>query len=645
MAEIFGAVASGAGLVSLSIQLLESAHKLKSFRDAPNTVIRLSSEMETTSLLLAHFERFQRDQVFGDQLLDNCFKNCDLAVARIEHSVGKVNRWLLVPKTRFLGMTYSYMGFREPEIRNLLEDMEHARNSMLLAFSIYHHYASLSTSEGYADYRLRCHKITRDATREDSLRQQYSSYLPTTDSDRSTRQIDMWSSSDGGSLDTMEVDGVGEVLEDISFAEYPAVDTLHDESIACWPTVTCSELGSKRIRLVKIAPGPADSIIECEICKCFLDQAPDYTAISYTWGSPLGFREILIEGHPHRVAKNLWRFLKQVRELPNEKRLAVWFWIDALSVDQSNPQEKLDQVGIIASIFRNAERTIVWLGPPYASSDLALAALDPNSTARSGRTLRTMAGPVWFALHNLCERPYWRRLWVYQELQSARRAELMCGRKLVPLQNFQEYLFDTAAVRLDSKLEFLRQTSAGTMLDLTNDPAKTSLWSLIQKTGHLRCVDPRDKAYAILNTARTGKQGIKADYTVTVCALLNQILRNEHDIASPTSLHVVAMQCVELERLFGEPPNSIFGGLPYNMCEEPVKSMLATNGSKGEQSSHENFLSIHARRAPKSHKVLIAQCLGEWCIFYSHTAIAALVAVCTEESYLRRTKSLGHLTT
>ena len=33
MAEIFGAVASGAGLLSLSMQLLESSQKLKSFYD------------------------------------------------------------------------------------------------------------------------------------------------------------------------------------------------------------------------------------------------------------------------------------------------------------------------------------------------------------------------------------------------------------------------------------------------------------------------------------------------------------------------------------------------------------------------------------------------------------------------------------
>lgn len=55
MAEIFAAVASGAGLMSLAIQLLESSQKLKDFynasKDAPQTVADLSFELETRRCL------------------------------------------------------------------------------------------------------------------------------------------------------------------------------------------------------------------------------------------------------------------------------------------------------------------------------------------------------------------------------------------------------------------------------------------------------------------------------------------------------------------------------------------------------------------------------------------------------------------
>jgi hypothetical protein len=271
-------------------------------------------------------------------------------------------------------------------------------------------------------------------------------------------------------------DALEEVPEDHSFTEHPATDVLHDESIARWPTISCSELGSKRIRLVRIIPGSPCSIIRCQVSKFSLEQAPCYSAISYTWGSPLGFREILIEGRPHSVAKNLWRFLDQSRRLPDLDSLAGWLWIDALSINQSEPREKLDQVGIISSIFQNAERVIVWLGSTYGNSDLALSAVCPNSkTKRPQKDLRTLAGPVWSALHSLCERPYWHRLWVYQELKSAQRAELMCGNRLTPLRLFQEHLFAPAAHRSEDKFDILRKSSAGMILRLIGRPAESSL--------------------------------------------------------------------------------------------------------------------------------------------------------------------------
>jgi hypothetical protein len=304
----------------------------------------------------------------------------------------------------------------------------------------------------------------------------------------------------------MEADASEEVLNDYGFAEYPAADTFQDETIAHWPTITCSRLGSKRIRLVKILLDPPGGPIGCEVNTYFMDQAPSYTAVSYTWGSPLTYREILIDGQPCGVPKNLWRFLDQARRLPDVNHLTGWLWIDALSIDQLNPQEKLDQVGIISVIFRNAERVVVWLGPDYGDGDRVLTALGSDRTSGTRKASRTLAGAVWSAIHGLCERPYWRRLWVYQELKSARRAELMCGHKLVPLQNFQRYLLDTAAPRLEDKLEILRQSSAGKMLKLKDKLADVSLWSLIQETSRLRCVDPRDRAYAVLNIARFGEE-------------------------------------------------------------------------------------------------------------------------------------------
>lgn len=137
MAEIFGAVASGAGLLSLSMQLLESTQKLKGFydssRDAPETVRNLCFDLETMSLSLRQIQRHRQIDLVGDELLGRCVVACERAIANIKAATDKMER--LMRKAQFAGRLYT--AFRDPEVRRLLEDMEHAKSSMSLAYMSY----------------------------------------------------------------------------------------------------------------------------------------------------------------------------------------------------------------------------------------------------------------------------------------------------------------------------------------------------------------------------------------------------------------------------------------------------------------------------------------------------------------------------
>jgi hypothetical protein len=84
-----------------------------------------------------------------------------------------------------------------------------------------------------------------------------------------------------------------------------------------------------------------------------------YSAISYAWGNPTPKHQIFVDGEPREIAENLWQFLLQAK--PQPEALSGWLWIDALSIDQSNPEERRHQVGIMSSIFRNA--CLVWNDP------------------------------------------------------------------------------------------------------------------------------------------------------------------------------------------------------------------------------------------------------------------------------------------
>jgi hypothetical protein len=75
---------------------------------------------------------------------------------------------------------------------------------------------------------------------------------------------------------------------------------------------------------------------------------------------------------------------------------------------------------------------------------------------------------------------------------------------------------------------------------------------MLDVTSHLRCVDARDKVYALPNAAGSCFRESEADYTITLPMLLNKILRNMHSINRPSDLDTVRNQCALLENLFEE---------------------------------------------------------------------------------------------
>jgi hypothetical protein len=137
MAEIFGAVASGVGLMSLAMQLLETSQKLKSFynasKDAPQTVADLSFELETMSLSFRQLVIHRQADISSDTLLGRCMTTCTIMTTKIEATVDKMEH--LLRKSRGIGRIYST--FKEPEISRLLEGREHAKSSVLFAYMSY----------------------------------------------------------------------------------------------------------------------------------------------------------------------------------------------------------------------------------------------------------------------------------------------------------------------------------------------------------------------------------------------------------------------------------------------------------------------------------------------------------------------------
>jgi hypothetical protein len=103
-----------------------------------------------------------------------------------------------------------------------------------------------------------------------------------------------------------------------------------------------------------------------------LNKAPAYEAISYAWGSTASMQQIVCDSGALQVTQSCFRLLCTLRERdlrkdPDKTGIghAGVYWIDAICIDQSSPEERSQQVAIMASIYEKADRVVVW--PDYTS--------------------------------------------------------------------------------------------------------------------------------------------------------------------------------------------------------------------------------------------------------------------------------------
>jgi hypothetical protein len=315
-------------------------------------------------------------------------------------------------------------------------------------------------------------------------------------------------------------------------------------------------------RLVRILPtqGPNE-----ELCfeTSIRHTSGSYSAISYSWGDPTPSHSIIVDGHERLIAKNLWQFLQQTNTKHTNLRHTTsqqhfyqhWLWIDALSIDQSDARERTHQVGIMSEIFRGANQVISWLGPAYDNSDHVMTTIAAYTSAEQLSNHPTLTQvELSEAICSLCERPYWKRLWVFQEMRPAWKLYLRCGEITMTWDEFTllwRVIMDIEMTDEDRSTR-LYQSLATRMMTLRSNPIDSSLWNLLKETRDLECADQRDRVYALLGVATSGHEDIEADYDtkVTPLRLAHMTLQNKYAIRPPTALNTILMDCNLIEDVF-----------------------------------------------------------------------------------------------
>lgn len=304
---------------------------------------------------------------------------------------------------------------------------------------------------------------------------------------------------------------------------------------------------SRYIRLLKVTKQHDEHSFEAELTEesLALDNSnitqtsvPRYTALSYTWGQPNDDKALIVDGQRLHIRNNVFDFF-----LHFWQRYYELFWIDAVCIDQSNIEERGQQVKLMCQIYSQADRVRLWLG--CGDNTLCWLLRDMRRIQRDSGSLYSMQmrelqdsyyrSNAQKGYPELGRLAYWTRLWIVQEVFFAKdmkihydREEVLWNdlckawkvRQNVPLYGIER--FDAAspsdlsatAAALDNLIDIKQNIGI-----LTSQPMSL----LLQQLHNSNCTLEHDRIYAILSLVEHGDQ-FPVDYNCSPIELLIEAL-------------------------------------------------------------------------------------------------------------------------
>jgi ankyrin repeat protein len=265
-------------------------------------------------------------------------------------------------------------------------------------------------------------------------------------------------------------------------------------------TYTPIDLERPALRLVRLCKSSSGDI-ECELFDAWLYQNEDiipYEALSYTWGSTRKLHEITMNGRKMNITENLYIALWYLRYSYEDRIL----WVDALCIDQDNEKERGHQVNQMGKIYRRAERVVIWLGPETEETDLALDYMRQITPPATQHTSKDVCKDLQLqrrkGLEEMLSRPWFRRVWILQEVANARSAIVVCGLKHISTRIFA--LFPPILhVTPDPHCQAVLDIMPSRLRDNSWWSQKRTLHMLLQKFIASQATDKRDMIFALLD--------------------------------------------------------------------------------------------------------------------------------------------------
>ncbi|KAL6918273.1 hypothetical protein ACHAP8_007531 [Fusarium lateritium] len=321
-------------------------------------------------------------------------------------------------------------------------------------------------------------------------------------------------------------------------------------------------LDGDQIRLLRVQPGQWNDRIVCYLTVHKLTSQLEFEALSYMWGSNGRSAVIAVNGVSVTVGSSLETALRYIR-LPYKSRV---LWIDALCINQKDDKEKGHQVQKMCQLYSSAATVLAWLGPPHSNGERALSDInrmweklshllegdEKESIDFLNRPIfhierlgLNMEAMDWDAIWNLCNRSFWRRIWIIQELALSRntanvisgnvsdncyddRCIVGCGLEWVSLSSVHFFVTVLGALRVKfavmdenmakpferlmpqgpTSLAIMSRIITTYKVQCDENGGARVLESLMRLSRSLQATDPRDKLYGLL--------GMVTDYPIVV---------------------------------------------------------------------------------------------------------------------------------
>ena len=349
-----------------------------------------------------------------------------------------------------------------------------------------------------------------------------------------------------------------------------------------WRRYRYSPLPTDHIRLVIIRPGPLKSPVEVDLISApFKDAQKGYKALSYEWGEGLALRSVILRDYTQNIDKiqdpkerfrfivfkaygtrffvrhNLFEALRHLRQ-PHEP---VAVWIDAISIDQLNDEEKAHQVRQMADIYNGASFVNVWLGTASEATNQAMDFVKElvKFPELQNMLVKDNSGARFLALVELMSSRWFSRRWVIQELALATNAAVHCGAKVVHWDDFADAIsiLEQSAPDVRSHLHSLHVSAEGLnmikflgaktlsetkSLLFDNDGGNVSrrnlsLENLVSRLTSFEASDPRDIIWALLSIAYDKTSELQPNYRQSLMQVFVMFVK--HCIETSKSLDII----------------------------------------------------------------------------------------------------------